>query len=91
MGQADVFPGVGPGAGVETGVFIELPEDLAQGQSVFGAEIQSEPLVELGDDLGERFKNFLPSGALVLGQNGGDLAAFPLERDPAASCLPDAV
>ena len=50
--QAHVFARVDPRRGVERGITVELVHHLFDRDPVFGAKLDTEPLVQLGDDPG---------------------------------------
>jgi hypothetical protein len=49
-GETHVLPGVDAGAGVEAGILFQGRRDLLQGHPILGAQVEPEPLVQLGDD-----------------------------------------
>src|SRR6266852_1140829 len=90
-GEAYVLPRVDPRGGIERGVVVELLHHLSERHAMFGAEVETEAFVQLGDDARERLQ--LPGSGLVAGARAHRIAdprpAF--ERDPAARCLLDPV
>jgi len=68
-GETHIFPGVDARARVEGGVMVEGVADLLQRNLVVGTEIESEALVQLGDDLREGFELLCAAVMMLVGLN----------------------
>src|SRR5712692_8681860 len=55
-GEAYVLPRVDPRGGIERGVVVELLHHLSERHAMFGAEVETEAFVQLGDDARERLQ-----------------------------------
>ena len=82
---------VDPRRGVERGVAVELVHHLFDRDPVFGAKLDTEPLVQLGDDPGQRLHLFRQRSVRILGPRGIEHALLARQSDAAGAGLLDAV
>jgi len=85
-GEPNVLPGVHPGAGIQGRVPIQAGHRLLQADPILLAQVDAEPFVQLGDDLGEGFQLLLTGGVGAFRFHGFELPGPALQLDPLPVC-----
>ncbi len=90
-GEPDVLAGIDPGRRVECGVLVQALHHLAEGDPMLRSEVQTEALVQLGDDARERLHFALIGAVARPGAYRIEHSGPPLQRDLSAGGLLDPV